>query len=1441
MERASGSRVPQFTGDNFDDWKFLMSNALRDEGCLDVTQASVGELIYAVGLDAPGDNAATRKRKQEEIKSLELKENRCRRLLGEGLLAYLELLKDKPNAFRMWEAVCERFGRTSLSSKAVLSKEYYGLRYKPSEATFAEYCLKYDKVVRGLRNAGSVLSEEDVAFHFLWSLPSEYEAQTSAIATNPSNVNLQFIRSWIEEYELRTGANKRKKGGSSSTTSFNALSVSGRGRGREATHPYKGCHNCGKQGHKIASCYKRGGGAYRGGHTQNLSRSNYQQSNQSGSGNSGNSTGNEGGSQGQGGNQGSFQPRGRGFTPRGYQRGRGGFRGGRGRGRGGQADSAMVSSQQGYSFVSSEDNEVIDSMRIECLLSHDVPASDAALAVYGNSCVTFTLDSGATRHLVKADVSVSYKVLLQRPVKIMVAKSEVCLMARYKGLVVGYTVVNDVAHEVRLEVLIVDELTHNLLSIPCLNSERYWTHFGEDQCIIDFEGEVLAVGYLQYHLFVLEIGLTNEPEMSMMTAEESLWHKRLGHLGYDNMKRLCNMVNGVEPLQCQGNRFCEVCIEGKQARLPFGGTRPKTTRPLERVHSDLCGPVSPVAYNGVTYVMTIIDDYTHYAVVYGLKSKESEEVLECIKAYVARVSVLFPRGISKFRCDNGGEYVNHELQAFFREKGIAFELTIPGTPQLNGVAERLNRTLFEKSRCLLFGSCLSKKFWFDAMLTAVYLLNRSPSSAVDGAVVPYELWTGNKPNLETLKVFGCVAYVSKSRQQLAGKLDSRVKKCIFIGYCDNGYRFWSVADNKIIVGRNVRFNENANNFDNTVVVYGGNYRGGDVLEVDDEEEEQNEEEEMEMAEDQPQDQHQGEPELEEFDEPLGVGQGARRGTRVRMRPAHFQDYVMLATVGNFVDSITDENNNSNDVLEFAGLSESLESVDDSVPQNFESIELRSDKSVWLAAVGEELNSLAENGTWDVTSLPKGKTPINSKWVFTVKLDGAGNVDRYKARLVIKGCSQRYGVDYTETYAPVAKLATVRIFLCLANKFNLFVQQLDVKCAFLNGDLKEEIYMWPPAGLSVESGKVCKLKKTLYGLKQAPMEWNKKFDDMVKKLGFRQNEADRCLYMRKCKFGVVYLLLYVDDFLIACDNLELLNEIKTKLMAAFQMRDLGEVSYFLGISVKKVGTDGMFLGQENYLTKMLQRFKKDTARPVTTPMETQPDLEIGDQPSILNVHPYRSAIGSLMYSCMSTRPDFCTSVNIFSQFQAYATDKHWKGIKRIMRYILGTVHWGLWFRGNSEIPLVLYADAAFANDPDRKSVSGFIIELFGDPVVWGTRKQTCVAKSSTEAEYIALATAVSELLWVRQLLKGLDISVDNAIPVYEDNQSVIHALSRWDVKRLKHVDVKYNFIKDLYQKKIIDVTYIPSADQKADIMTKGLPYDSFSRHRTNLGMCEIRPK
>lgn len=511
------------------------------------------------------------------------------------------------------------------------------------------------------------------------------------------------------------------------------------------------------------------------------------------------------------------------------------------------------------------------------------------------------------------------------------------------------------------------------------------------------------------------------------------------------------------------------------------------------------------------------------------------------------------------------------------------------------------------------------------------------------------------------------------------------------------------------------------------------------------------------------------------------------------------------------------------------------SYTEGVPQTFEEIEGRPDKEEWYKAIEEELSALKESGTWEYAELPRGKRAIGSRWVFAVKHDSAGEIERYKARLVVKGCSQKPGQDFNETYAPVAKLSTFRVLLSVCNYRKFHLHQLDVKNAFLNGILKEEIYMQIPKGVEPRTGEVCKLKRTLYGLKQAPMEWNARFDMFVRDLGFTPCATDRCLYVSVNENVTMYLLLYVDDFIIASNDMGALNNVKEILKNEFKMRDLGELNYFLGIKIERHG-ESLFLSQTSYIEKLINRFKMSTCKPKLTPMPAKPFQDIQSNPMALK--PYRELIGCLMYACLATRPDLCAAVNYFSQFQTKATVALWEGLKRIIRYLQGTKNLGLWFKGQTDTVLVGYADASWANCIDRKSVSGYLFKTYGDLVVWASRKQRTVAQSSTEAEYIAIASAGTEYLWLIQLLAEMKVTIQEPVIIYEDNQSCISALESWDQKRLKHIDIKYHFIKELVKNKLISVKYVPTEDQTADIFTKGLAWDLFKNHRIALGMCEV---
>jgi len=308
---------------------------------------------------------------------------------------------------------------------------------------------------------------------------------------------------------------------------------------------------------------------------------------------------------------------------------------------------------------------------------------------------------------------------------------------------------------------------------------------------------------------------------------------------------------------------------------------------------------------------------------------------------------------------------------------------------------------------------------------------------------------------------------------------------------------------------------------------------------------------------------------------------------------------------------------------------------------------------------------------------------------------------------------------------------------------------------------------------------------------------------------------------------------VDDVLVAGNSLQGIQEVKSKLMGAFKTRDLGDLKYFLGIKITR-DNGIMYLNQGSYLRKLLRKFKMENCAPVKTPMLLHGTSLIESKP-INGEKPYRELIGSLMYACMATRPDICAAVNYFSQYQSNPLEEHWKGLKRILRYIQGTLDLSLCYTNQSKSPLAGYADADFANGSDRKSVTGFVIDVFGNLVSWCTRKQRTVALSTTEVEFVSLATASAEVLWVKMLLGNLGLPLKDPIPVYEDNQSCIHSSKSWDQRRMKHIDVKYNFVRDLQEEKIFHVQYISTHDQKADIMTKPLAPEFFNKHRSSLGL------
>ncbi|KAL0265510.1 UNVERIFIED_CONTAM: hypothetical protein PYX00_010839 [Menopon gallinae] len=602
---------------------------------------------------------------------------------------------------------------------------------------------------------------------------------------------MEHVRIKIEEYEKIKKGKKELDKFQNPNMSFTTLRQGHQSMKKEDARRFPWtCHNCGLKGHKKIECWKPGGGAYKGVAETSDRRNPGKQFNS-------------------------------------------------------RRSAQLTERRMNYTFIANryKQLDVSKCMNVKSEWNQDIE---------------WVLDSGASDHLIQAGTSVNNLRELSKPIQIFVAKSDTYLQSRAIGDVRVSTKLGNKYIEFNVkDCLVVNDLVHNLISVSKLEEKGFEIIFKERKCIIRKNRKVVVVGYKEGNVYKIKGKILNKESYITKAGKnedekEEIWHKRLGHIGKEELKKLKYMVKGLDKIMIKDNIKCEVCIKGKQTRKPFNKTRPATTRPLERVHSDLCGPITPVAYNGIKYIFTLIDDFTHFTVAFGLKNKS--EVFEYLKIYEARVRAIFGYGISNFRTDNGREYVNRDVKNLFREKGIKLELTIPDTPQNNGVAERMNRTIMNKTRCR------------DVIFDETRFNGRK------------EIENVNEDEFETED-----------------------------------------------------YNDNETEPEGTS-------------------EEQNTVNEI-------------------------VDRDVRRSVRVRTKPKKLEDYeVYISEVKNSDEEEIEE-----------------ELIIDSVPLSYKQILERDDKELWLKAMNEELQSIEENGTWELVKLPQGKVPIQNKWVFTIKEDQKGTL------------------------------------------------------------------------------------------------------------------------------------------------------------------------------------------------------------------------------------------------------------------------------------------------------------------------------------------------------------------------------------------------------------------------------------------------------------------
>lgn len=1073
-----------------------------------------------------------------------------------------------------------------------------------------------------------------------------------------------------------------------------------------------------------------------------------------------------------------------------------------------------------------------------------------------NQTTTWIIDSGASRHLT------ANRNLFEHYINIVPTAITIGNGKEITAIGEGNITVPTTTGTILLAgVLHVPDIGSNLVSVASIVDQGFRVEFTNNICTVSKGKTVQGIGKREGNIYFLtglqEVALAGLSRTGDIAVKE-IWHRRLGHrsLSPQATAKLKQSVTGYEVLAAQEpvDKICAICMEGKQTRDKLTGERTKCNEILNTIHSDICGPMAVEGLMGERYFGTFIDERSGRIAISLLKHKS--EIFDRFKEYQAKVERETGKRVKFLRSDGGGEYTGHTFQKYLHEKGITHKMTTPYTPEHNGVAERANRTIMEMVRCMLFDAGLGKEFWGYAALTAVHIINRLPGSTHNNKT-PFEIWFSIPPSIGHLRVFGCKAYrhVPTATRR---KLDPRTQKCRLIGYQEESgsraYRVYDEQSKQVLITRDVVFEELAGKHLQSPGTQGireddaqdthmedacmgdqNNRKGGRNESSSTESTTFSEDEDHSFGDRLPPiDPDASEQPIDLYD----------KDTIVLQRPPPAAGPTLGIDQTRAPHPILRKSERIPQARQLFGLQTwptYLALIEE--PVSLEEALKSEDAVAWKAAWESELASLRKSGTWVVEKVPEKRNIVGCRWLFRKKEDG-----RFKVRLVAKGYSQEPGTDFNETFAPVAKFTTLRVILALVAENDWELHSMDVKTAFLNGELEEEIFMEYPEGVEEkpEPGYACRLLKAIYGLRQSPRAWYQKINTFFTNHDFHRSTQDYSLYINYEKR--ILVLVYVDDLVLAAAEVEDIGWIKACLSREFEMTDLGELQTFLGLEIQRDRSRRLLtLGQRKYIDRILERYGMQDARPSPTPLDPKIRLQISTNSETattaqktISLDSYQSAVGSLMYAMLGTRPDLAYAVGQVSQFNHAPEWDHWVAVKRIFRYLVGTKDYVLEYGTSSESGG--YTDADWGSGLDRKSIGGFVFLLDGSAISWASKKQSSIALSTTEAEYMGMTQAAKEILWLRVLLQEIGafkhtapMSVLNA-----DNQGAI-ALARNPEHhaRTKHIDIQYHFIRNLVTTEKIDLRFCPSSNMVADIMTKGLPRTTHDKHTHGMGLRRSR--
>jgi hypothetical protein len=979
------------------------------------------------------------------------------------------------------------------------------------------------------------------------------------------------------------------------------------------------------------------------------------------------------------------------------------------------------------------------------------------------------------------------------------------------------------------------------------------------------------------------------PDSALLTVDSplaltpALWHRRLGHLGIAATKAVLtkDYATGIEFTGAFDHSRCIPCLIGKRPQQPFHYRGHRSDVSGAVLHVDTCGPFPTLTPHKHSFFLAILEDHSHFGYLGLLQKKNDAYPFYCNTE--ATVELVTGNRVRVVRMDGAPELCDGKLGDHIRAKGIALQVTAPYAHSQNGKIERYIRTLEDDMQTLLADSGLPPSFWGWAVSTAQYLRNRLPTSVLPSGVTPFEVHHKRKPDLSHLRVWGCQCFVLIP-PELRTKGGPRRYEGIFVGYDDNRVG-WYVRDQKgaFHFSRDVIFNESVPGR------LSGRLSSHSSIPSS--------------------------PSSLSSDLPIS------RPTRLRVRTAAgqaFADTIAARDARRLLRAPSSSDGGAQEpdpysleaILDFASLNaydsfpEPLPtwSLDDEsllplqafgllshpdpnrylraprtydlgkAPDSYHEACSRPDAPVWKEAMNREMESLHTRNAFKPTDLPSNRVAIGVRWVYAYKYNPDGSIIRgkEKARLVAQGFSQR-SEDFDETYAPVAKMTSIRIILAYAATHDLEVMASDVKTAFLHCRLRTELYCKQVPGYALPDPKqVLQVLVALYGLRQSAYEFYMLLFRCFTSLGLHRCEVDHAVFTgtwatpphssipplpSNAPFFVI-IPVHVDDSLVVCNSVPLYNWIMTELQKTIEIIDMGPASLYLGNRIiRDRSRRKIWLSQKSYCIELLRVWNLSNCTPASTPMSVKPYL-LEPSPNALpevkddDVKPlFQKLVGSLIYLAVCTRPDISYAAMALGQFNAKPTRAHLLAAKRVLRYLSGTLDLALEFNfDGGVVPATVggfirncaISDADWASDEsDRKSISGYCFYFLNSLVSWTAVKQKSISLSSTEAEYYSLTHAMKEALWIRLFLTLNSFPVPRPFPLLSDNQSACSLANNSAItSRSKHIDIRHHFIRDHINDGTFCTNWIPTSDMPADIFTKPLALPLFIKHRTSLGLVSL---